>query len=65
MTMYLYRKARLSVTLAMAIAIFSLALPAQFRAPLPERKTPRAGVSWLLGRVTGYELQAVFETAAR
>jgi len=42
MTMYLYRKARQSVTLTTAIAIFSLALPAQFRAPLPERKTPRA-----------------------
>jgi hypothetical protein len=42
MTMYLYRKVRQSVTLATAIAICSLALPAQFRAPLPERKTPRA-----------------------
>lgn len=29
------------------------------------REQKRDGVSWLLGRVTGYELQTVFETAAR
>jgi hypothetical protein len=29
------------------------------------REQKREGVSWLLGRATGYELQTVFETAAR
>jgi hypothetical protein len=29
------------------------------------REQKRDGVSWLLGRVTGYELQTVFETATR
>jgi hypothetical protein len=29
------------------------------------REQKREGVSWLLGRVTGYELQTVFETAPR
>jgi hypothetical protein len=29
------------------------------------REQKRDGVSWLLGRATGYELQTVFETAAR
>ena len=29
------------------------------------REQKREGVSWLLGRVTGYELQTIFETAAR
>ena len=29
------------------------------------REQKREGVSWLLGRVSGYELQTVFETAAR
>jgi hypothetical protein len=29
------------------------------------RKRKRDGVSWLLGRTTGYELQTIFETAAR
>jgi hypothetical protein len=29
------------------------------------REKKRDGVSWLLGRVTGYELQTLFETAAR
>jgi len=40
--MYLYRKVRQAVTLAIAIMVISQALPAQFRAPQPERKTPRA-----------------------
>jgi hypothetical protein len=42
MTMYLYRKVRQAVTLAAAIAFFSLASRAQYRAPQPERKTLRA-----------------------
>jgi len=29
------------------------------------REQKREGASWLLGRVTGFELQTVFETAAR
>jgi hypothetical protein len=29
------------------------------------REQKRDGVSWLLGRVSGYELQTLFETAAR
>jgi hypothetical protein len=29
------------------------------------REKKREGVSWLLGRVTGYELQTLFETAER
>src|ERR1035437_4836653 len=42
MTMYLYRKTMRAVTLATAIMLLSLSLQAQFRAPQPERKTPRA-----------------------
>jgi hypothetical protein len=40
--MYLYRKVMQAVTLATAILVLSLALQAQYRAPQPERKTPRA-----------------------
>lgn len=40
--MYLYRKVRQIVTLAMAMVAISPGLAAQFRAPQPERKTPRA-----------------------
>jgi len=29
------------------------------------REKKRDGVSWLLGRLTGYELQTIFETPAR
>ena len=42
MTMYLYRKAMQAVTLAAAMAAFSFSAQAQYRAPQPERKTPRA-----------------------
>jgi hypothetical protein len=42
MTMYLYRKWRQAVTLAAAMVALSSALGAQWGAPLPERKTPRA-----------------------
>jgi hypothetical protein len=42
MTMYLYRKWRQAVTLACATVVLSSALGAQWGAPLPERKTPRA-----------------------
>ncbi len=40
--MYLYRKLRQAVTLASAIVVISCGLQAQFRAPQPERQTPRA-----------------------
>jgi hypothetical protein len=42
MTKYLYRKWRQAVTLATAMLVLSPALAAQWGAPLPERKTPRA-----------------------
>ena len=40
--MYLYRKTRQAVILASALAAFWGCAQAQFRAPQPERKTPRA-----------------------
>jgi len=42
MRIYLYRKLRQSVTLVAAVMVISTGLAAQFRAPQPERKTPRA-----------------------
>jgi hypothetical protein len=42
MTMYLYRKTRRAVILAAALAAVLSAAQAQFRAPQPERRTPRA-----------------------
>jgi hypothetical protein len=42
MTMYLYRKTRQAVILASAMAALLGCAQAQFRAPQPERKTPRA-----------------------
>jgi hypothetical protein len=35
------------------------------RAALLFREQKRDGVSWLLGRMTGYELQTIFETPSR
>jgi hypothetical protein len=71
--MYLYRKWRRAATLVAAMAAISPMAGAQDavdpdgygRYALLFREQKRDGVSWLLGRVSGYELQTLFETAAR